>query len=236
MNYQDVSQQAAFAGDAEQGNPETITTGDLMMSNTAALQETTTTPPIKRDEEVSSDKNKPAADWRKSDKEWQQATEKAAKFDKLVSALTIDEQTKLGKNVDPVEATVARITDLEMKLERSEWEKTNLPRDISTEALETWREACARKADPEDRWSRLSYEELWTLSNPVGNKPAMLNPEVKENVDKVIHANKFNTVMGSVSLSGGAPINSSKLSSLDQAVASAMGWTEQDYKDAGVEV
>ena len=238
MTDQDVSQQAALAGDAEQGNPETITTGDFTsveVSNTAESQ--VITEESSQEESESSDKsNKEAAVARRSDKEWQHNKEKAQKFDKLVDAITDGGEKKLDKNVDPIDATLSRINDLENKLERTEWEGKNLPRDISEEELSTWKEACERKASPEDPWSRLSFEELWKLSEPVKRDSAPLTQEVKEKVDMDIRTNNSNGIMGSVSVKGTPPISGDNLSDLDRKIAAQMGWSEDDYKSAGVEL
>lgn len=233
MDYSDVSGQAAFtAGDVQQVNPETIITGDLNLPGTADSQDQT--PPNKTDGD-SNESNKENAQKRYSDKEWQANVEKAQKFDKLVEAITEKADTKIGKNEDPVEITLSRINDLERKLERSEWERNNLPRDISEDVLKSWKDACDRKANPEDSWSRLSYEEIWKLAIPVAS-PSAITPEVKERVDKEIQLNNSSKILGSVSMTGGAPIKSGNLSDLDRKIAAEMGWGEAQYKEAGIEL
>ena len=232
MNFQDVSGQAASeAGDVQQDNPETIITGDFtQVSNTTDSQEQQ-----KQEETPAADdtSNKTNADRRKSDKEWQQNKEAAIELERIKKAIAGDEDTKIGKDVDPVEALLSRQTELENKLERSEWERANLPRDISEDMESTWKEACERKADPEDSWSRLSYEEIWKLAMPVADKPA-INPEVTREADKEMHTSKSNMIMGSVDATGTMPIQGNNMTDLDRKIAAEMGWTEESYKNAGV--
>lgn len=232
MNYQDVSQQAAQAGDVEQGNPETIITGDFMqMSNTAdseassqksegnSLENPDSSDPKGDDADLANKKN---ADWRKSDKEWQKNKEKAEKLDKLAAAITGDDKP-VDKNVDPAALALEQINELTNKLERSEWERKNLPSDISEDIEQSWKEACDRKADPEDPWSRLTYDEIWKLSIPVASTPA-INQEVKNKVDQEFRSSKSNMALGSVNFSGTMPLPGDNRSELDRKIAEQMGW------------
>lgn len=155
-----VEDQAASAGDDLQAKASY----DL---EDAAESEEKTEGKSEEKKEESKDRSSDYAKQRKSDKEWQRNSEKAQKLDKLLEALGVSEEE--SKETDPVKLLQAKLEANEKEVQtikddslRKDFER-EVPAVKSEKYAEEWTKACKDKRDPDHKYHKLSYEEVWKI-------------------------------------------------------------------------
>jgi len=204
--------------------PEQGITPDAQPINAGSIASVSATEDTAPKTEPQSEENteptgKEARIQKKSDKDWQEKTEKANNWDRFVAAVTKDSDEKVEDDADLLTKSVSRITSLENDLERSKWERKNLPANLDKKVEDQWEEACKRKANPEDSWHKLPYDELLAVS---GVK--LESPEDHSEAKQDVAASNFNSTFGTINVSGGATDSSKEgMSALGEEIKSLAG-------------
>lgn len=186
------------------------------------------TPNVEPQEKLS---NGEAKKRRLAEKQAKENRLKAEKLDKLLAAISPDDESKEGEgDVDPIELTLSRLEKLERRAELAEWERDNRPADLTEAGQKAWKEALESKNDPDHPYHKLSYSDLWKLASPEVSS----NNEKVQEVEKQIKSQEDGSFLGSIPVSSRSGINNGSLSDFDREIATKMGWSESDYKDAGV--
>ena len=156
-----VEDQAASAGDDLQAE----TSYDL--EDAAEPQDKTEEKSEKAQETEKEDKSSDYAKQRKSDKQWQTNSEKAQKLDKLLEALGVSKEE--SKETDPVKLLQEKLEANEKEVQtikddslRKDFER-EVPAVKSEKYTEEWTKACKDKRDPDHKYHKLSYEEVWKI-------------------------------------------------------------------------
>lgn len=171
--------------------------------------------------------NDESKDWRKSQKTWQEMTEKAKKgekaleeLQKLKDALGVSPEKK--EDVDPVQVLQQKLADLEMKAELASWEKAHPA--VDTEAnRDAWQDMIAKKGHLV-KSGELTWDDLWAI--------------VRKGAPKSSTAEKYESQ--SQNIGSVPPINSSARTNthgIDPDVYSAMkkaGWTDKQIQNSAL--
>lgn len=142
------------------------------------------------------DENKEAKNWRKSDKEWQEAQEAAkkgqdaeAQLNQIKAALKIEE-AKSDQEPDVVKVLTEKMEALETKLALAEWEKSH-PAVDTADNREAWQDIVKKKGHLV-KSGDLTYDDLWAIIRK-GSKPSTSNKDFKDqelNVGSIPTASK----------------------------------------------
>lgn len=145
---------------------------------------------------TTTDANKEAKDWRKSDKEWQDAQEAAKKgkdaedqLNQIKAALKI-EGAKSDQEPDVVKVLTEKMEALETKLALAEWEKSH-PAVDTADNREAWQDIVSKKGHLV-KSGDLTYDDLWAIIRK-GSKPSTSNRDFKDqelNVGSIPTASK----------------------------------------------
>jgi len=164
---------------------------------------------------------------RKSDKKWQLTEEKAQKLDKLLTALDIPEEESKGK--DPIELIQERLKASETEVStlkednlRKDFER-EVPASISEKYTEAWTKACKEKLDPESKYHKLDYPEIWKLLREDDPKVQLTKRELEKS--------ESDPFAGSVPVTGKSPVPDLTGNKDVQAIMiSQMGYKAEDFK------
>lgn len=192
--------------------------GDTQAETTAGMVDV-----VPNDDATSNDD---AKQQRHFDKKIKEAKDEAKKevLAELAQKFGIEEPEEVPTSIDE------KVTSLESELAeyrrveaRREWEDNNSTIMKSIDR-EKW-----LSVNKEQKYAGLSYEEKAVLAK---------RPDTPEAVatEKEVKAAERNPYQGSVPVSGLSTSKSSGLSGKNAEIAQAMGWTEENYKAAGVDL
>lgn len=215
-----VEEQATDVGDALHES-----TYDLPEDDAAEQEEN---PAEEKSEEDSKKSDADYAKERKSDKEWQSNKEKAEKFDALMEKLGGDEESK---EEDPLEAVQRKLEANEKEVElireeskRKDFER-NYPATVNEKYEAEWKKACKDKLDPDHKYNKLDYEEIWKLIKRE-------DPKVQQ-AKKELEKSESNPFDGSVPQSGTQVedlTSNDAQSETKNLMIEHLGYGEEDFK------
>lgn len=175
--------------------------------------------------------NEEAKNSRKSQAEWQGMKEQvedskgdAALVSSLKRVLGITEE-EAKQAEDPQELMLAKITQLERDSVRKDFEADN-PKVRTEQYSEKWKEICALHNDPNHKYHRLDHSDLLSIIERA-------NPEL-ERAEAEYRQQEKSPANAGVPPSGKTSVSSNGLDPLQAQAGAAMGYTEEDYKRAGV--
>lgn len=168
----------------------------------------------------------------KSQSEWQEMKEQVNESkadselaDALKKALGItDKEVKEAE--DPQQLMLSRITKLERDSVRKDFEADN-PVVRTEQYSDKWQEICKLHDDPNHKYHSLDYDDLLALIKKD-------NPELERAEAEYRQQEKQPLERNSVPVTGKRSAKSSNLSPIEARAAAAMGYTDEDFKQAGV--
>lgn len=209
MTTETVQEQAASAGDvpaSQEGHLESsasILPPKPVQQTAEKQQETTDSAPPNED----------AKKWRKSDKEWQEAQEKAKEADQLREKVQEEEKQKT--------TIQERVDQLEELAKRKDWELEH-PIVREERNREVWEAALKEKGDL-IRQGRLTYDELWKMTSN----------EDRSQVNRTL-AEQATLTQGSVPSSSRSAPSKPSLDPTTLEMGRAWGNTEEDFRKYGL--